>query len=114
MKLKNFKYYKDGWKGFMKLCIYILKVNEKKILQMDFDGILSFLHDFTKSDIFSIKFFEENNPSNEVFMNLEEKISSLPIKEKYLKYLEKEYEQVIMISIKKLDSFHIEKKNLIK
>ena len=45
----------QGWKGFYKCAIFLLKLFSPKLNQDEFEEVLHFLSDLTKNEIFSIE-----------------------------------------------------------
>ena len=42
----------EGWKGFFKCVVWILKFISPKLLKLEFDEILHYMSDLIKSDLF--------------------------------------------------------------
>lgn len=42
----------DGWKGFFRCCMWLLKIHQEQLKKMEFDQILHFMGDLIRSDLF--------------------------------------------------------------
>ncbi|EGR34789.1 rab-like gtpase activating protein, putative [Ichthyophthirius multifiliis] len=93
----------EGWKGFFKCLLWVLKFIQPKLMKMDFDELLHCMSELIKSDIFICDF--QSMIQKGIFANAEQlkkEINTFKVTNSLLKNLENEYNCYILNVKKKL------------
>ncbi|KRX01411.1 Rab-GTPase-TBC domain [Pseudocohnilembus persalinus] len=91
----------EGWKGFFKCVLWILKTHEQKLLEMKFDDLLHYLGEMIKTQFFGLN--EQQLKEKGIIVNIDsikQDINKFHITNKFLDNIEKEYE-CFQVNLKK-------------
>ena len=90
----------DGWKWWMKCCIWVLSIFQAEFLSPRFEDILKSLSELGSNEFFSCRLEQLANLGLNP-RKIKQEISVIPISNSTLKLLEKEY----MYSLRKFKEF---------
>lgn len=90
----------DGWKWWMKVCLWVLTVFQAEFLSLRFEDILKSFSESGSNEFFSSRWRQMENLGLTP-LKIKEEINSIQVQDALLKEIEKEY----MYSLKKFKEF---------